>query len=69
MSQKKIYVMKYGDQVLSKSTVIEKYILDYYMNLFGSRNACLDNDLIDNVILAIVSPLDNAMLTNLPSLD
>lgn len=62
-------MLKDGDAILDRPVDIKAHVLQYYQNLFVGENNCLPNLLIDSVIPSLVSNDDNAMLTNLPSME
>lgn len=58
-----------GDQILNSNAEAENHVLEYYTSLYATENDCVSTDIIAKVIPEIVSIVDNAMLTNLPSFE
>lgn len=68
-TSKRMYVLKSGDQFLDKQEDIENHVVHYFSSLYASENSCAENDLVDKVIPSLVTFEDNAMLTNIPTLE
>lgn len=66
---KQMTVLRKDDGLLEEAFDIENHVIDYFGSLYASANNCVDNDLIDTVILSMVSSTNNCMLTNLPFTD
>lgn len=64
-----ISLMKKDNLLLDKVEDIEEHVLSYYKGLFAADTSCQTNDLIQKVIPSLVTVQDNAMLTNVPSMD
>lgn len=62
-------ILKKDGQILDNAEAIENHVLHYFSSLYASENICVDNDLVDNLIPSMVSNEDNAMLTNLHTLE
>lgn len=65
---KQITMLKRENTILTDPDELEPHIVSYYENLFKGDNACIDDGLVDEVIVPSVSRVDNLMLTNLPSI-
>lgn len=68
-ASKQMNMLRQGDLILDNSTDIENHVVDYYSALLASSNTSVQNDLIKKSIPLLVSDMDNAMLTNLPTLE
>lgn len=55
--------------MLDSKASIEDHVLSYYTALYASEDECVQSDIIQRVIPNSVSREDNAMLTNLPTMD
>lgn len=64
---KQMSLLKKDDLIFDKAADIKNHVLDYYERLFASENVCVDNGLVEKVILDIVSKKDNDMLSKLPT--
>lgn len=64
---KQMSILKRGDTILDSPAEIEEHVLDFYSTLYASDNKCAPSYWIGKVIPSLVSPTNNAMLTNLPS--
>lgn len=62
-------VLKSDDDILDKQADIEQHLLTYYNSLYASENVCSNSVFVNKVIPNLVSNEDNAMLTNLPTLE
>lgn len=66
---KKMSMLMKGDIILDNAVAIENHALKFYTDLFALENTCVANNLVESVIHSLVTMEDNAMLTNLPSMD
>jgi len=55
-----------GDNVISDPTDIESHILAYFQAIFSMDNNCVQNTLVDEIILSLVSDTENQMLMRFP---
>lgn len=45
------------------------HVISYYSSLYVSENVSKDNGLVEKLMPSLVTSSDNAMLTNLPSIE
>lgn len=60
-------MLRVDGSFIDDSELIEQHVLDFYRSLYAEENTCEDNGLIERVIPSLVTNIENAMLTNLPS--
>lgn len=68
-ASKHMSVLRNGDAILDSGLEIEQHVLNYFTALYAFENDCEPPSLNEQVIPNSVSSEENAMLTNLPSLE
>lgn len=54
-------------RILDSQSETENHILQFYFELYSTENSSVDNGIVENAILSLVSFEDNIMLTNIPT--
>jgi len=65
-SSKPILFFKNGPIRIENPADIEAHVLDYFQNIFGVENVCIQNDLIAYNIPLLVMEANNIFLTKAP---
>lgn len=68
-ASKSMSLLKNGDAILEDPSEIAQHVLNYYSSLYATSNDCQPNDLINRVVVAVVTKEYNNFLTKLPSFD
>lgn len=68
-SVKPITLIQDGNVRITETRQMEEHVVSYFTNIFVGANNCVDNGLVEKVILLMVSVEENVELTSMPLLD
>lgn len=66
---KQMNMLKHGDDILNTASQIENHVVSYFQDIFCTKNNCVDDGLVEEVIPNSVSIEDNQMLLAMPSVE
>ena len=61
--------LKHNGQVFDDQQQLEEIVFDYFSGICASENSYEENDLVSWVIFKLVIGDNNAMITNIPSME